>query len=212
MFPHSWLVKLRRMGKLLQSKYKVPAPLRRLVMQRDRHICQMCGITPADRDPFTRRRARMTVGYFVPPEEGGHSLPSNLRTICSTCAEGLAELQYVKRPTAQDLIRLLEKTCELDPYKSTAQLNEVAAKSSIPFPRERTGRLTMGHIVDKSKGGDDSPGNLRAVCTNCNEGLQNAALPKPSRVWLLSQARRATVDDQKAVLAWLQRKFAVSRD
>ena len=68
-------------------------------------------------------------------------------------------------------------------------------------------RLTMGHIVDKSKGGDDSPQNLRAVCTNCNEGLQNTSLPKPGRIHLLAQVRRATIDDQKAVLEWLEKKF-----
>lgn len=68
-------------------------------------------------------------------------------------------------------------------------------------------RLTMGHIIDKSKGGDDTPQNLRAVCTTCNEGLQNTALPKPDRIHLLSQIRRATIDDQKVVLNWLVKKF-----
>jgi hypothetical protein len=65
----------------------------------------------------------------------------------------------------------------------------------------------MGHIIDKSKGGDDTPQNLRAVCTNCNEGLQNTALPKADRIHLLSQIRRATLDDQDAVLKWLLEKF-----
>jgi 5-methylcytosine-specific restriction endonuclease McrA len=69
----------------------------------------------------------------------------------------------------------------------------------------------MGHIIDKSKGGDDSYQNLRAVCTNCNEGLQNTALPKPDRIYLLSQIRRATMDDQRAVLDWLLQKFASDR-
>jgi hypothetical protein len=61
--------------------------------------------------------------------------------------------------------------------------------------------------LDKSKGGKDDPGNLRAVCTNCNEGLQNAAPQKPDRIQLLSQIRRATIDDQKVVLDWLLKKF-----
>ena len=63
----------------------------------------------------------------------------------------------------------------------------------------------MGHIKDKSKGGDDGPSYLRAVCTNCNEGLQNTALPKPDQVWLLSQIRRATIDE--AALNWLLHNF-----
>lgn len=89
----------------------------------------------------------------------------------------------------------------------TCQMCGVAAGDPDPLGGNRTVRLTMGHIIDKSKGGDDSPQNLRAVCTNCNEGLQNTALPKPDRIHLLSQIRRATIDDQDAVLKWLLQKF-----
>ena len=82
-----------------------------------------------------------------------------------------------------------------------------AAGDPDPLGGNRTVRLTMGHIIDKSKGGDDSPQNLRAVCTNCNEGLQNTAPPKPDRIHLLAQIRRAPIDDQRAVLDWLLKKF-----
>lgn len=89
----------------------------------------------------------------------------------------------------------------------TCQMCGLAAGDPDPFNTTRTVRLTMGHILDKSKGGDDSPNNLRAVCTNCNEGLQNTALPKPNRIHLLGQIRRATIPDQEAVLEWLLQKF-----
>lgn len=89
----------------------------------------------------------------------------------------------------------------------TCQMCGVAAGDPDPLGGNRTVRLTMGHIIDKSKGGDDTPQNLRAVCTTCNEGLQNTALPKPDRIHLLSQIRRATIDDQKVVLNWLVKKF-----
>jgi hypothetical protein len=89
----------------------------------------------------------------------------------------------------------------------TCQMCGVAAGDPDPMGGNRTVRLTMGHIIDKSKGGDATPQNLRAVCTNCNEGLQNTALPKPDRIHLLSQIRRATIDDQEAVLNWLLLKF-----
>lgn len=89
----------------------------------------------------------------------------------------------------------------------TCQMCGVAAGDPDPFNSSRTVRLTMGHIVDKSKGGEDTPQNLRAVCTNCNEGLQNTSLPKPDRIHLLAQVRRATLEDQKAVLNWLLDKF-----
>jgi len=89
----------------------------------------------------------------------------------------------------------------------TCQMCGVAAGDPDPLSANRTVRLTMGHIIDKSKGGDDTPQNLRAVCTNCNQGLQNTALPKPDRIHLLAQIRRATIPDQEAVLRWLLQKF-----
>lgn len=89
----------------------------------------------------------------------------------------------------------------------TCQMCGVAAGDPDPLGGSRTVRLTIGHIKDKSKGGDDSPQNLRVVCTNCNEGLQNIAPPKPNRIHLLSQVRRATIGDQRVLLDWLLRKF-----
>jgi 5-methylcytosine-specific restriction endonuclease McrA len=94
----------------------------------------------------------------------------------------------------------------------TCQMCGVAAGDPDPLGGSRTVRLTIGHIIDKSKGGDDSPSNLRAVCTNCNEGLQNTAPPKPDRIHLLAQLRRATIDDQRAALAWLLEKFGPPRE
>ena len=91
----------------------------------------------------------------------------------------------------------------------TCQMCGFAAGDTDPLNPSRTVRLTMGHIIDKSKGGDDSPQNLRAVCTNCNEGLQNTALPKPDQIHLLAQIRRATIKDQEAVLNWLLQKFGL---
>ena len=91
----------------------------------------------------------------------------------------------------------------------TCQMCGVAAGDSDPLGGPRTVRLTIGHIVDKSKGGDDSPQNLRAVCMGCNEGLQNTGLQKPDRIQLLSQIRRARIDDQEAVLEWLVEKFGL---
>ena len=82
-----------------------------------------------------------------------------------------------------------------------------AAGDADPYNANRTIRLTLGHIIDKSKGGEDIPSNLRAVCSSCNEGLQNAASIKPDRLQLLAQTRRATIDDQQALLEWLLKKF-----
>ena len=83
----------------------------------------------------------------------------------------------------------------------------LAAGDSDPYNPEWTVALTVSYVINKSKGGTDDPNNLRAVCTICNEGLQNTAPPKPDRIELLRQLRRATVDDQLHLLEWLERKF-----
>jgi len=56
-----------------------------------------------------------------------------------------------------------------------------------------------------SRSGD--PFTTWMICNECNEGLQNTALPKPDRIHLFGQIRRATLTDQEAVLAWLLKKF-----
>ncbi len=93
----------------------------------------------------------------------------------------------------------------------TCQMCGLAAGDPDPFESTRTVRLTMGHIIDKSKGGSDTSNNLRAICTNCNEGLQNISPPKPDRLHLITQVRRATIDDQLYLLEWLERKFKYTR-
>jgi hypothetical protein len=89
----------------------------------------------------------------------------------------------------------------------TCQMCGLAASDPDPLHPGQKIRLTMGHIIDKSKGGTDRPENLRAVCTNCNEGLQNIAPPKPGRIELLKQVRRATIEDQLHLLDWLAKKY-----
>lgn len=68
-------------------------------------------------------------------------------------------------------------------------------------------RLHIGHIKDKSLGGKDELSNLQALCSTCNQGAKNVTSEKPTAIWLLSQVRRAGLDEQRAVFAWLRKKF-----
>ncbi|SMF95185.1 HNH endonuclease [Methylomagnum ishizawai] len=95
----------------------------------------------------------------------------------------------------------------LDRNGFTCQMCGAVAGEPHPFDSTRKTRLHIGHIIDKSKGGSDDHGNLRAICSVCNEGAQNATLIRPDLKQLLIQIRRATALDQLEALKWLIKKF-----
>ena len=52
------------------------------------------------------------------------------------------------------------------------------------------------------------------ICNECHGGLlalRNEIPQRPDHIQLLSKIRRATIDDQKAVLNWLQKKFSAKK-
>ena len=95
----------------------------------------------------------------------------------------------------------------LDRNGFTCQMCGAAAGEPHPYDPTRKTRLHIGHIIDKSQGGTDDAGNLRATCSVCNEGASNLTLERPSSQKLLAQVRRATGSDQVELLKWLVRKF-----
>jgi len=99
----------------------------------------------------------------------------------------------------------------LDRNGFTCQMCGAAAGEPHPYDHGRKTRLHLGHILDKSMGGDDSPGNLRAICSVCNEGASNVTINRPDAIKLLAQIRRAAVKDQLEVLNWLLKKFPTHR-
>jgi len=101
----------------------------------------------------------------------------------------------------------------LDRNGFTCQMCGAAAGEPHPYDPTRKTRLHLGHIIDKSHGGSDDPSNLRATCSVCNEGAANLTLDRPSVLKLLTQVRRAKVEDQIELLKWLQNKFpSVARE
>lgn len=95
----------------------------------------------------------------------------------------------------------------LDRNGFTCQMCGAAAGEPHPFDVGRKTRLHIGHIIDKSIGGTDEPGNLRAICSVCNEGASNLTLNRPQAIKLLAQVRRAPSRDQLDVLKWMVSKF-----
>ncbi len=95
----------------------------------------------------------------------------------------------------------------LDRNGFTCQMCGAVAGEPHPYDPTRKTRLHIGHIIDKSQGGDDEPSNLRALCSVCNEGASNLTLDRPTSQKLLIQVRRAKGDDQIELLKWLIGKF-----
>lgn len=95
----------------------------------------------------------------------------------------------------------------LDRNGFTCQMCGAVAGEPHPYDASRKTRLHLGHIIDKSAGGNDEPANLKAICSVCNEGAANITLQRPDLTKLLVQVRRATASNQKALLQWLRLKF-----
>ncbi|CAA9892139.1 HNH endonuclease [Candidatus Methylobacter favarea] len=73
--------------------------LRAEVLDRNGFTCQMCGLTPGDIDPGTRRKVRLHIGHIKDKSLGGKDELSNLRSLCSTCNQGAKNIT-AEKPTA----------------------------------------------------------------------------------------------------------------
>lgn len=111
------------------------------------------------------------------------------------------------QPAFERAISKETRAIVLDRNGFTCQMCGAVAGEPHPYDPTRKTRLHIGHIIDKSKGGGDDPSNLRAICSVCNEGAQNATLIRPDLKQLLIQIRRATSADQLEALKWLIAKF-----
>lgn len=111
------------------------------------------------------------------------------------------------QPAFERAISKETRALVLDRNGFTCQMCGAAAGEPHPYAAGRKTRLHLGHIIDKSHGGSDSPENLRAICSVCNEGASNITLTRPELVKLLAQVRRATAADQVEVMKWLIKKF-----
>lgn len=138
-------------------------------------------------------------------EEGYQILTHNDR---SDLKPGQYILEKPKpQPAFERAISKETRAFVLDRNGFTCQMCGAVAGESHPYDPSRKTRLHIGHIIDKSQGGDDSATNLRALCSVCNEGASNLTLDRPSSQKLLIQVRRAKGEDQVELLKWLIGKF-----
>ena len=138
-------------------------------------------------------------------EEGMHIVTHNDRSDLKPGEYLLVDLKPL--PAFERGISKEVRAFVLDRNGFTCQMCGVAAGEPHPYDDERKTRLHIGHIIDKSMGGSDEPGNLRAICSVCNEGASNLTLNRPQAIKLLAQIRRSPTSDQLDVLKWIVEKF-----
>jgi 5-methylcytosine-specific restriction endonuclease McrA len=140
-------------------------------------------------------------------EEGMNIVTHNDRSTLKPGEYMLVDLKPV--PSFERGISKETRAFVLDRNGFTCQMCGAAAGEPNPYDANRKTRLHIGHIIDKSMGGTDEPGNLRAICSVCNEGASNLTLNRPQAIKLLAQIRRAPSSDQLDVLEWIIKKFPI---
>jgi hypothetical protein len=138
-------------------------------------------------------------------EEGMNIVTHNDRSTLKPGEYMLVDLKPV--PSFERGVSKETRAFVLDRNGFTCQMCGAAAGEPNPYDANRKTRLHIGHIIDKSMGGTDDPGNLRAICSVCNEGASNLTLNRPQAIKLLAQIRRAPSSDQLDVLEWVIKKF-----
>lgn len=78
------------------------------VLRRDQRICQMCGADESCLCPYQKEPIALFVRFINLGEEGGLLHTDNLRTICSTCADGLSAI--ARRPSSDYSNRTIRLT------------------------------------------------------------------------------------------------------
>ncbi|MBA3912891.1 MAG: HNH endonuclease [Acidobacteriales bacterium] len=86
----------------------ISAKLRAEVLDRNGFTCQMCGVTPGDLDPDTRRKVRLHIGHIKDKSLGGKEELSNLRALCSSCNQGAKNIT-AEKPTALWLLSQIRR-------------------------------------------------------------------------------------------------------
>ncbi|MGA5128683.1 HNH endonuclease [Streptomyces olivoreticuli] len=88
---------------------QISAKTRRLVYERDGHMCRRCGIAAGEAYPDEPgSRARLTLGHVVPHKDGSAAGPEDLITECARCNETVRHLTGVQMTEGQVWDRVLD--------------------------------------------------------------------------------------------------------
>lgn len=88
---------------------QISAKTRRLVYERDGHMCRRCGVAAAEAYPDAPdSHARLTLGHVNPHKSGGGAGPDDLITECARCNETVRQFTGVQMNEEQVWDRVKE--------------------------------------------------------------------------------------------------------
>lgn len=91
--------------------------IRAYVLDRNGFTCQMCGAVAGEPHPYDQsRKTRLHIGHIIDKSMGGTDDLLNLRTICSVCNEGAANLT-LDRPSHEKLLIQIRRATGLNQLK-----------------------------------------------------------------------------------------------
>ena len=91
--------------------------VRAYVLDRNGFTCQMCGAVAGELHPYDpSRKTRLHIGHIIDKSMGGTDDPLNLRTLCSICNEGAANLT-LDRPSHEKLLIQIRRATGADQLK-----------------------------------------------------------------------------------------------
>lgn len=93
----------------------------------------------------------------------------------------------------------------------TCQLCGAGPGDPDPFNPNRKVRLHVDHVKPISQGGNDDKGNLRVLCSACNQGRANVQPPSDTALNILAKIRKLPKTEQKEIFDFLKRKFRTEK-
>ena len=115
---------------------------------------------------------------------------------CARCQEDLSEetMFYVTERTFQDYFCLEDASKDIPKFLRKHILDCYGRSCFACGTVLNAATLSIDHIIPRSKGGDDHPTNLQALCVPCNTGRKKDADAKTAHIFLDFLTRPAPSD------------------
>lgn len=86
---------------------RIPAPIRKAVLERDGKRCRFCGAT-ADSTAARSSRVKLRIDFIEALEQGGNDQIDNIGVVCSECAKAKEKARR-RNQSARELVVLIRR-------------------------------------------------------------------------------------------------------